>query len=635
MENKKYEEFVKELLHHLGGEENIVDVTHCITRLRFSLLDKNKVDLEAVEKMDGVISVVTRMNQFHVVVGSHVPEVFRVVQDFLQEEEKQDVIEVNPTGTIIDVISGVLAPLIGVMVCASAIKGINALLLFTGLIHVGEPIYQILLALGDGFFRYMPILVAFTASKKFRLNYFTGMTLIAVIMYLQEMISQMEFSGADILFSGTPFQSVVAMKLFGIPIIYPNGGYTSSAVSVIVIIYIASLIEQLVRKVIPDMVKVFFVPFFTLILCVPLTVIAIGPIVSSVILFIGVAVFFLFRFSPVIAGFLVGGIWQLLVVFGLHWGVIPISSSSMAIYGYDMIMPTTFLASFAQTAAVLAVIVRTKDQRLKLIGIPAAISGIMGITEAAIYGVTLPKKRPFVITCIVAAFAGGVVGLFDLKAYSPVGFGVFGYTSYLREGANGASTMVWMMLLSVLVMIVSFLLTFITYQESDEFFFHTRKSKLRINRSMGLKEVIYSPVKGELISLKEVSDPAFSSLAVGDGVAVIPSGDVIYAPFSGTVETLFSTKHAIGIRSKNGVVVLIHVGIDTVRLEGRHFHVFVQKGEYVTKGQKLIEFDRKAIEEEGYSLVTPIVIPNYYEFQEIVYQVDKKIKPGKEMIAIL
>jgi len=628
----KYDGLARIIIQNVGGKDNVLSLSHCITRLRFKLKDESKANTEVLKNTDGVVTVVQSGGQYQVVIGNHVPDVFAVVNEIggFGQGSSDEVAEAdNDMGIgakLIDIISGVFAPALGVLAATGMIKGLLALLAYFGILSATGGTYIILYAVADSFFHYLPILLGYTAAKKFNVNLFTGMALGGSLMYIDDVTA---LAGSEIIstmFANSPFAMNVYTTFLGIPVTLPASGYASSVVPIILGIYLASKIEKFWKKVIPDVVKTFLVPMLTLTVTAPLIFILVGPVASVLTSLVGLLTSAAYNLSPVIEGIVIGGLWQVLVIFGLHWGTIPIVMSNFGTYGYDFILSPFFAASFAQTAVVAAILVKTKDKRTRSLAIPAVISGIFGVTEPAIYGITLPKKKPFIISCIGGAIGGAIIGGAGVNSYMMGGLGIFGFPSYVNPAANDISGMKMAGVGVAVAMIFSFIATLFTYKD-DETKVATKKTNTEIT--------VFNPIKGEIKELSTLTDPAFSSGALGKGIAINPTEGKVFAPVDGQVVTFFPTKHAMGIKSETGAEILIHVGMDTVKLEGKYFTAKVAQGDYVKKGQLLLEFDIAGIKSEGYSLETPVVITNSDNYADIVYEAGKELDANQQLLVLI
>lgn len=631
----KYEKLSKDIIKNVGGKENVSSLTHCITRLRFKLKDESKANTDVLKKMDGVVTVIQSGGQYQVVIGNHVPDVFNAVMEvgnfnFSQNDNVEEK-KMNPFNKFIDVISGIFAPTLGFLAATGMLKGFNALFLTLGWLTTESGTYQMLQAIGDSLFYFFPIFLGYTASKKFKTNQFLGMSIGAALVY-PTMVSAMSGEPLYTLFQGTFLESPIHMTFLGIPVILMN--YTSSVIPVIVATYFGGKIEKLFKKIIPDVVKTFLVPLCTLIVIVPLTFIVIGPITTWASKLIGVGTLAVYDFSPIVAGLLLGGLWQLFVIFGLHWGLIPIAILNLTTQGFDTILSLSFVASFAQTAVVMAIFIKTKDKKLKTLAIPSIISGFFGVTEPAIYGITLPRIKTFIISCIGGAVGGVLIGLFQIKAYIMGGLGVFGFFNFINPANGDASKVINAIIATVVGMVVSFVLTMILYKETEEIKAEVKEDK-KIENELLAKEVIGSPLVGKLVPLSEVKDEAFAGGALGKGVAVLPYEGKVVSPVDGVLTTLFPTGHAIGITSDSGAEILIHIGMDTVQLEGKHFNAKVKQGEKIKKGQLLLEFDVEAIKNEGFEVITPVIVTNSQNYLEVIESKSEDIAFEEDLLNVV
>ena len=634
----KYEALAKDIVKKVGGKENIISLTHCVTRLRFQLKDTGKADTEYLKNKDGIVTVMESGGQYQVVIGNHVPDVYEAVRKEANLGDGSSSSEGNKDTSLfnrfIDLISGIFQPILGVLAAAGMIKGFATLFMTLGWVKEESGTYQIMFAIGDALFYFFPIFLGFTAAKKFGGNQFIGMALGAALVY-PTLVDAMAAGNesATMLFSGTFFESETAMTFLGIPVISMT--YTTSVIPIVFAAFFASKLEKYLKKIIPDVVKTFLVPFFTLLIIVPLTFIVIGPISTWGANLIGAGVLGVYGFSPLVAGLLLGAFWQVFVIFGLHWGLVAIAINNISTSGYDVIIPIIFAASFAQTGIVLGMFFRTKNQQLKSLSIPAFISGLFGVTEPAIYGITLPRKKPFIYSCIVAGITGGMLGFAGTKMYFMGGLGVFGYTTFIGE--NGLDSPFWMSLIATAVaLVLGLIVGYLTHSDKNEAEIE-KGTEAGETSTEGIANdvLVEAPVTGNVLDLTTINDPVFSSLAMGKGIAIQPDSDVVVAPFNGVVESLFPTGHAIGLKSDNGAEVLIHIGIDTVKLEGKHFKPLVSQGETVEVGQPLIEFDRKAIADEGFDTVIPVVVTNTNLAKDVLLEDNKEIEQGSHVLTVI
>ena len=461
----KYDGLARIIIQNVGGKSNIISLTHCITRLRFKLKDESKAQTDVLKDTDGIVTVIQSGGQYMVVIGNHVPQVYDAVcavghitpggavnEDGTAAEGGGDAPQekMNPFNAFISIITSVFTPALGCLAACGMIKGLLALFVAVGVLDGAGPTYNILYSLGDCFFYFMPILLAYTASKKFGLPEMEGMVIGAAMLY------------PYLLGSSTYAHD----SLFMIPVIMPTSGdYTSSVIPIICAIAFAAWFEKLYSKYIPDTIKLFAIPLITCTVTFCLTLWVIGPIASLLAQGLSVLFTFLSNTSSILMGAVVGAFWQVLVMFGLHWAVATLAITDAATAGSTTLLIGMLGTTFAQTGAVAAIWIKTKNKKLKSLCAPAFVSAIAGVTEPAIYGITLPKKTPFYITCVVAAVVGGLLMAFGVTSYTSAGLGVFGYTAYINTMTNDISGMIWAIVLSLVSVAAAFVLTFVTYHD--------------------------------------------------------------------------------------------------------------------------------------------------------------------------
>lgn len=629
----KYEQLAKDIIANVGGKENVNSVVHCITRLRFKLKDEKKANTDVLKDMDGVVTVMKSGGQYQVVIGNHVPDVYKAVVseggfESAKPVDTEDEKKSNLLNKFIDMISGIFTPILGVLAASGMIKGFNALFVAIGWLDDTGGTYQILNAIGDALFYFLPIILGYTAMKKFGGTPFLGMVIAMALVY--PALEGIPTSGDPLytLFAGTMFESPVYIEFFGIPVILMT--YSMSVIPIIISAFFAAKLEKFFARVIPDVVKLFLVPMFTLLIIIPLTFIIIGPIATWASQLLGQATIWVYDLSPIIAGVFIGGLWLVFVMFGLHWGLVPIALNNFTSQGYDPILALIFVHSFALAGAILAVWIKTRNSKTKSLSAPAFISAIFGVTEPAMYGIALPLKKPFIFTLITSAIGGAMLGLFGTMGYEMGGLGVFQLPSFISpEGIDMG--LIGAIIAGVGGMVLAFVLTYFfgginkKQEESTE-------TKV-MNKEHAKNEEIVSPLTGEVKNLADIRDAAFASGALGKGVAIEPTEGKLFAPVSGTVSALFPTGHAIGITSDDGAEILVHIGLDTVQLEGKYFTAHTAQGQRVEKGQLLIEFDANAIKESGFDLTTPVVVTNQDKY-EITVVGEKTIKSQEVLLKV-
>ena len=568
----KYQELARKIVENVGGKENINGLTHCITRLRFKLKNEEKANDEILKNMDGIVTVMRAGGQYQVVIGNHVPVVFEEVikAGNLTFDEAVSTEKMRPFDMLIDGISGCFQPFLAILAAGGMIRGLTAFLVFLGAFDRGSGTFVMFDNIGDSVFQFMPVIIGLTAARKFKVNEFVGMLLGAALM--NPSLSLEALSGAaeaplTTIFSGTIFEAPIYQTVFGIPWIARN--YASSVIPIIFIVLLASQIQKPIKKLVPEMIANFFVPFFTVLITMPLGFLLVGPVFTFATDILMAGFETLLALSPVIYGAIVGFFWQILVMFGLHWAIVPMGLMQFSVNGWQNIMTPVAVVSFGQTAALTALYFKLRNPKDKAIAIPAIVSGIVGITEPAIYGFTLPRKKIFIFTCVGGALGGAYSGLMNLTSWNQGGLGIFTIPNYIRP--DGDLTDVINVLIGIAIaMVVSFTLTFFFWKdeagETDD-----------IQKRSG-KEIVKTPIQGQIAPLNAAKDAAFAQGTLGRGILIYPEKGEVRAPFDGTVMTLFPTKQAIGMVSETGLELLIHVGLDTVQLEGKYFESLVQQG---------------------------------------------------------
>lgn len=527
-------------------------------------------------------------------------------------------------------ISGVFTPLLGLLAATGMIKGFTAMFLSFGWITDTSGTYQLLNATGDCLFYFFPIFLGYTAIKKFGGSPFLGMAIGASLVY-PTLSGLTAGDPLYTLFAGTLFESPIHITFLGIPVILMS--YSTSVIPIIIATFFAVKIERFFKNIIPKVVSTFLVPFFTLLVIVPATFILIGPVSTWAGQLIGAGATGIYDLSPVATGLIIGGLWQVFVLFGLHWGLVPVMLLNLSTSGADPVVAMSFAASFAQTGAVLAVMLKTKNTKLKSLGIPAFISGIFGVTEPAIYGLTLPLKKPFIMSCIAGGIGGGILGLAGSKLYIFGGLGVFGFPSFINK-ATGVDSGFYMALVACgIAFILGFILTYVVgFKDKVE---ATPAPAPVLDPNPNNRYEIVSPMAGEVVALNEINDVTFAGEHMGKGIAIRPTSGRVVSPITGVVQTVYRTKHAIGLVSDDGVEMLIHIGQDTVKLKGEHFTTHVKDGDRVNAGDLIVEFDLQAIKDAGYETVTPIIVTNTSNYLDVVGTKDASVHEKDKLITVL
>lgn len=639
-----YETLAKEILNSVGGRDNVNSLTHCITRLRFKLKDESKAQDEVLKSMEGVVTVMKSAGQYQVVIGNQVQDVYEQIVPLLHAEQSQTVQSAEKEKLLdrfVDIISGIFQPILGIMAACGMIKGVNMLFMTLGLYAETSGGYRIINAIGDALFTFLPLFLGYTSAKKFGLKPMVGLVIGGIMCYpgIQSSALSGSLEPLYTMFEGTMFASPVYIDFFGIPVISID--YTSTVIPVIFIVYFASKCEKLFSKIVPDLVKFFFVPMLTLLVALPIGFLLIGPVATFGSKIIAETIISIRNVSPMLAGGLVGLTWQILVIFGLHWGFIPVYINNIVTNGYDNVMMPFFACTFATSAVILVIMMKTKDRKMKELCLPNFISGIFGVTEPGIYGILLPLKKPFIISCIAGGIGGAFYGFCNFRKFSMGGMGIFEFPAMMEPDGSWGNLLVAGsgVLLTMLVAVILMLLFYKEKDcgESNRAIIDTDKDAASMKNETTLLEdiAVWSPVKGEVLELQQVEDAAFSAGILGKGCAIVPTEGEIYAPVDGVLTTLFPTKHALGITSDDGVEVLIHIGLNTVQLNGEGFTAHVQQGARVSRGQHLLSFDLADVKNKGYCLQTPVIITNTKDYLEILSTMQKEVVPDDVLLHVM
>jgi len=626
---RDYSKLAKDILDAVGGEENVIGATRCATRLRLVLKRSNPKAKQAVAAMPGVITVVENSGQFQVVIGQHVGEVFDKFSGLvnLETTEEQGKSEGTILNRVIATMSAVFAPFIYILAAAGILQGslIIINLFSAGFAETGT--YQVLSFISWAPFTFLPIFIAMTAAKHFKTNVYIAVACCAALVSptWAEMAAQIS-SGTSISFLGMPLSETV---------------YTSSVLPPLFLVWFLSYLERFLNKRMNEIVRPLFVPLLCMVIMVPLTILVIGPLSTMGANGVANGYNFLAENVPALAGAIIGGLWQILVIFGVHWGVTPMVLANFDLYGRDSFQAYQTIAVIAQIGAVLGVILKAKSQEVRKVSVSAGVTGLFGITEPAIYGVTLRFKKPFIFGAI-----SGAVGAIVASFFNPYYFAYAGLPGPLTivNGINSDYPMsVWGILIGVAIAIILpvVLIQIFGFGEDkakeagSEDTVEQQGATQQPSNSEGSEEFVAAPLTGQVIPLSEVQDEVFSSGAMGPGVAIEPSDNKLYAPFDGTVVMVAPTKHAIGLRSKSGVELLVHIGLDTVKLEGKPFNLHVEDGQKFTKGDLLITFDKEFIQKEGIKVTTPLIITNAHSYKEVIIEKLKDSVLDQKLLTVI
>lgn len=629
-----YKQLAQSIVELVGGNHNINTAIHCSTRLRLTLKNPDLAKTDEIKSLDGVIGAVNSGGQYQVIIGNDVGYVYNELAQMMDTQQSGDVqdkkkADYSPKGmfnTFASVIAGIFQPIIPAIAASGMLKALLLLATVTGVMSKESQTYTVLSVMSDAAFYFLPILLAFSSANKFKTNPFVAV-LIGGVMLHPNMIGLL--GGEEpVSFIGLPVASVQ---------------YATSVVPIILTVWFMSYIERLADKVSPGPVKIFLKPLIVILIVAPVALIALGPLgmylgtgMSNLIYWIQDKIGWL---TVVIMAILM----PLIVMFGMHKVFYPIIFAALASPGYETLVLVAMLASnMAQGAGALAVSFKTKDTKLKQVALSAGISGVFGITEPALYGVHLRLKKTLFACMIGAGIAGLFAGIVNLKAYAAVGPGIASMPMFVSEDhMNIIYAIITMLISAIIAFAAVYVIGFQDVVPAAVPAAGPSTAKLDqadIKPSAGIKskKIVFAPLEGKVLPLKEVKDEAFSQEAMGRGMAIQPSVGKVFAPFDGTVETVFRTKHSIGLRSVDGVELLIHVGLDTVKLKGQHFDVKVTEGEQITHGQLLIEFDLTAIQAAGYDTTTPVIVTNSSDYLEVLGNESSQMTgPEKPLITVL
>ncbi|KAF1299193.1 PTS beta-glucoside transporter subunit EIIBCA [Enterococcus sp. JM4C] len=612
-----YSESVKEILQEVGTKDNVQSVTHCMTRLRFVLKNEKLVDDAKVKKIPGVMGVMKKGGQYQVIMGNDVANYYKALTKLgnfssdasVGEKEKKNLFD-----AFVDVISGCMSPLIPALIGGGMIKVILILLPLLGWLNESAQSYQILAFFGDAPFYFMPVMLAYTAAQKFGVTPMLAVT-IGGIMLHPNFTAMVD--------AGDP------VSIFGLPITLAT--YSSSVIPILLMVWLMKYIEGAFDKVIPTVLKSFLKPLLVILISGILALVVVGPLGTYAGQLLSTIILWIQGKAGFLALGIMGALMPLIVMTGMHWAFAPIFLIASVQNPDVLILPAMLAANIAQGAACLAVSLKAKDKNLKTVSLAAGISALLaGVTEPALYGVTLKYKKPLYAAMIAGGICGVYMGFTGLESYA---FAVPSLVSLPQFiGGEGNGNIINAVIVAIASIIITFVLTLVfgIDEEPDA----TERVSVPDSIESGSHDPkrVFAPVKGQVIPLEEVNDSAFSAKMMGEGIAILPEDNQIVAPFSGTVAAIFPTKHAIGLVSDSGIELLIHVGIDTVELDGKYFESFVEAGDRVEKGQLLLTADFAKIKAAGYDIITPIVVTNSKDYIEVVAKEEMKNTTENEPI---
>ncbi|GMG69929.1 beta-glucoside-specific PTS transporter subunit IIABC [Tetragenococcus halophilus] len=639
--NKETATFIVE---HIGGQENVDSLVHCATRLRFKLRDTSKVDEKALKDHPGVLTAVESGGQYQVVIGNHVAKVYQEIMDQYNiqagessdadeeksaEEIKQSVRSKNPIAIVFEYISGTFSPLIPALAGSGMIKALLAVLTMAGWLSEESSTYAVLDAASNGLFYFFPVFIGISAAKFLKVNPYVGGVIGAGLL---------EPTFASLM------DASQSLDFMGIPLIISD--YTQTVFPMLVAMAFYAPIERFFKKYSPDTIQLFFVPMMGILIMVPLTALIFGPFSQYLSQAIANGLVALLDLSSILTGIVFASVWPFLVVLGVHWGITPIQLDNLA-RGGDPLNAMAAGATFAQMGIAFGIFLRyRKNKDLSSLSLAGTVSGIVaGVTEPILYGFILRYRRLIPILIVSGAAGGGLMGLFGAEMYS------YAFNSVLTIPAYGP---IPQYVFSIAVsFVVGTILTFIfglgkeadasttteatnaTTSESKEEAEAEQEASDKEELVEGTQIKIQSPLSGELVPLTEVEDEVFSSGAMGKGAAILPTDGKLVAPFDSKITSFFPSKHAIGLTDENGIELLIHIGMDTVQLNGEHFSSSVAEGQEVKQGDTLVNFDVEAIQQAGYSVVSPIIVTNTDSFKQVASEKSRHVEPNDTIITVV
>lgn len=620
-----YKTVAANILKNVGGAENVTDLTHCFTRLRFVLKNEELANKAVIEKLEGVIQVVVAGGQFQVVIGTKVNKVYDEILPMVNlSGEKVEAEKGSIWNSILQGISKIFTPLVPAIAASGLIKGLLAIASRMGWVADTNSTYILLNTASNVIFYFMPVFLAYTTAKTMKCNKINAMVLGAFLCHpvIDALIQ-------DVSNPSTIFGLPVIKKAFTIGESVKVFSYVESVIPIILTVIALSYLEKMLKKIIPDMLEIVLVPGLSLIIMLPVMLVVLGPVG----IYVGYAMQWLYQtlysFSPILGGTIVGGLWGVCVIFGAHRALLPIGLNDVALTGTNTLMCFAGSANFAQAGAALGIALKTKNKDMKQVAIAATIPAfLVGITEPAIYGCNLRLKKPMVCAVIAGAVGGAIMGIGHAVNTGFANNGILTIMTYYGEGTLFSQFMSYLIGIVVAFVGAAALTYIVGFEDLAD-------DGNEVQTLPTLKEgSITSPVIGNVMKLTDVKDEVFSSEAMGKGIAVMPTENYVVAPEDCKVSVIFPTKHAIGLTLDNGVELLIHIGMNTVELNGKYFEQHVEVGSRVSKGTKIVSFDKEAIEKEGYDMTIPVVVTNSTEFKNIQTVDSGKVDQDTDVIYV-
>lgn len=632
-----YDKLAKDILTQIGGEENIQTVTHCATRLRLTLKNNDKANKDAVSDMDDVISVVTQNGQFQVVIGNEVSKVYRSLMDqtdlSAQDDSNQDEAS-DPDKSVLakalDTISGIFVPVVPALAGAGMIKALLTILNFAGWASPDGTTYQILNVISDAAFYFLPVILAHSASVKFKTNPYISMALGAILIHpgFQGMVQMANETGQGIEFLSLPVRAV---------------NYSSSVIPILLIIWFLSYVEPIVDRIVPSVIRIFGVPLLTFLIVAPVALIVIGPMGTYLGDGLALLVDWINGYASWVIPMLIGAFTPFIVMVGMHYALISVGINSLATSGMEIVAgPGMMVSNIAQGGAVLALAFKTNDTKLRSLSLSTGVSALLGITEPALYGVELQNRKTLISAMLGGGIGGLYLGIMGVARYTQVPPSIIGLTGFI--GGEGLGNLLHASIGAAIAFGSAFILQLILGidKKAEERLDDVSESmddqddtqQTTVANYLETPQTIYAPIEGDVVPLNDVPDDVFASGALGQGAAIKPLNGKVYAPFDGKVTAQFPTKHAIGLTTDTGLELLIHCGLETVSLNGEGFTTHVKQDDTVRKGDLLLTMDLVYIEANNLNTITPIIVTNTQDYDQVDQVNQDSIQVGEDFIVV-
>lgn len=617
----KYKEFNNKIIELVGGKDNIQAVVHCMTRLRFTLKDRSKAKGDEIRKLDGVVDVVSNDVAYQIIIGTHVSEVHSELINMLELSGNEEVKKVkkNPVKAVLDLLSESMTPILEPIIAAGMLAGVLSLLTLTGLISAESPTFLLLDNIRSAIFFFLPIFMAMSCAKRLNASPYLAVALAATLL-------------------STGINGVSGLSIFGIAL--PTTTYSNSFIPIILAVWFMGYVQKALKKVVPQFLQYFLNPVFTLIICLPITLMLFGPIGA----WIGdgmsyVCLFLMDKLGNWSVIALYAALQPFLIMLGAGNFIIPIVVQFHSELGYDPIFyAACTISDIAVAGAMLGYFLRSKDKKQKQLFGTFSFSALMGVTEPAIYGAFVKFRRPFIAVMIGGGVGGLFAGIAQVKTYA-MAWGLAGLPSYIgnNDYKNFYSMIIAVVIGFVVACVVGYLIGIPKEDDSEETKIEKVDNTNETNETKSLikRSVVYGCTSGELIKLSDIKDKAFSSGALGKGIGINANSNLIVSPIEGEIVSIFPTKHAFGLKSKDGVELLIHIGINTVELDGENFELLAKVSDKVEVGTPLVKVDFNKIKEQGYDTTVVMVVTNSYEFMDVIPSEANKIDEKNECLKVI